>query len=116
MTETGAVTIDDSVESSLLFLNGAFGKLHPLNFTVRLWNGAEWGAEEAQKKKFTLVLKHPGALRRMFLPLNELKLGEAYIFEDFESKGISKALLPLPTIFLLLLWGRKTGHGSAGVF
>jgi hypothetical protein len=30
------------------------------NFQVRLWDGSTWGLN--QKPRFTLVLKHPGAL------------------------------------------------------
>ncbi|MBI3760606.1 MAG: hypothetical protein HY260_01910, partial [Chloroflexi bacterium] len=44
-------------------------------FGVRLWDGTEVGATTAPP--FTLVLKHPGALRRMFTPPVELSLGEA---------------------------------------
>jgi cyclopropane-fatty-acyl-phospholipid synthase len=34
-----------------------------------------------------LALNHPGALRAMFLPGNELGLAEAYLFDDFDIEG-----------------------------
>ncbi len=37
--------------------------------------------------RITLVLTHPGALRRMFLPPTDLTLGEAYIYGDFNVEG-----------------------------
>jgi cyclopropane-fatty-acyl-phospholipid synthase len=47
------------------------------DFQVRLWDGTEWKAQT--QPRFTLVLKHPGALRAMFSRPSELTLGEGYI-------------------------------------
>ena len=53
-------------------------------FAVRLWDGTTLpGVAPA----FTLVLNHPGALRRMLRPPAERSLGEAYIAGDFEIEG-----------------------------
>jgi cyclopropane-fatty-acyl-phospholipid synthase len=54
-------------------------------FTVRLWNGATLPA--AGDAQFTLVLTHPGALRRMLLPPTELSAGEAFVRGDFDIEG-----------------------------
>src|SRR6266705_7103833 len=80
-------TVDTSVETSLSLLEELLGSYHPRNFAVRLWDGTVWEAEEGQPTRFTLVLQHPGALRKMFLPLSELTLGEAYIYNDFDIEG-----------------------------
>jgi cyclopropane-fatty-acyl-phospholipid synthase len=57
----------------------------PRGFAVQLWNSEELPAESSAP--FTLVLNHPGALRRMFsLPI-ELSLGEAFINKDFDIDG-----------------------------
>lgn len=67
------------------FLDALLAK-HPIrDFQVRLWDGTTWGAE--RQPCFTLVLKHPGALRAMFLSPSELALGEAYIYDDFDIEG-----------------------------
>ncbi|MHB9031177.1 MAG: class I SAM-dependent methyltransferase, partial [Candidatus Latescibacterota bacterium] len=95
-----AAEFDRSAETSLLFLQEAFGKLHPRNFAVRLWNGYEWGAEEGQEARFTLVLKHSGALRRMFLPLNEANLGAAYVHDDFDIEGEVESVFTLAEYLL----------------
>jgi cyclopropane-fatty-acyl-phospholipid synthase len=55
------------------------------DFRVRLWDGSVWGI--GKQPRFTLVLKHPGALRAMFLYPSELALGEAYIYDDFDIEG-----------------------------
>jgi len=52
---------------------------------VRLWDGTYWPDEAA--RPVTLVLKHAGALRAMFLPGTEIGLGEAYIYDDFDIEG-----------------------------
>ncbi|HEY6270495.1 MAG TPA: cyclopropane-fatty-acyl-phospholipid synthase family protein [Terriglobales bacterium] len=54
------------------------------NFQVRFWDGTTWGSKQP---RFTLVLKHPGALREMFLSPSELTLGESYIFDDLDIEG-----------------------------
>jgi cyclopropane-fatty-acyl-phospholipid synthase len=57
----------------------------PRNFVIRLWDGSTLPG--ISHPAFTLVLNHPGALRRMFTPPIELSLGEAFIYGDFEIEG-----------------------------
>jgi cyclopropane-fatty-acyl-phospholipid synthase len=54
------------------------------DFRVQFWDGSIWGGDQS---RFTLILRHPGALRRMFLASSELALGEAYIYDDFDISG-----------------------------
>jgi cyclopropane-fatty-acyl-phospholipid synthase len=63
------------------------------DFAVRLWDGTTWGDRE--RPRFTLVLKHPGALRNMFTASSELALGEAFIFDDFDIEGSIEAAFEL---------------------
>src|ERR1700758_4015687 len=63
------------------------------DFQVRLSDGAVWGAEK--QPRFTLVLKHPGALRAMFSSPSELSLGEAYTRDDFDIEGDIEAAFEL---------------------
>src|SRR5262245_16191615 len=57
----------------------------PRHFTIEFWEGTKLPAADAPA--FSLVLKHPGALRRMFAPPIELSLGEAFIYGDFDLAG-----------------------------
>src|SRR5262245_4836219 len=56
------------------------------NFAVRFWNGETWHPNSGPVP-FTVVLKHPGAIRAMFWPFDKVGLGEAYIFDDFDIEG-----------------------------
>ena len=51
---------------------------------MRAWNGEVWGPEDARA---TIVLNHPGALRALLLPPNELTAGEAYVYNDVDFEG-----------------------------
>jgi len=75
------------------FLDTLLADYPTRDFQVRLWDGATWGAEN--QPRFTLLLKHPGALRAMFLSPSELSLGEAYIYDDFDIEGDIEAAFEL---------------------
>jgi len=81
------------------------------SFAVRLWEGTTWQAEPSsgEPPRFTLVLQHPGALRKMFLPPSELNLGEAYIQMTLTSKEISK-----PSFHLGITSWMSAGKDSTG--
>jgi cyclopropane-fatty-acyl-phospholipid synthase len=89
------------------FLSALFKDYPAPNFQVRLWDGTVWGAEK--QPCFTLVLKHPGALRTMFSSPSELTLGEAYIHDDFDIEGDIEAAFDLADYLLIQqrsLWER----------
>src|SRR5205823_4798212 len=74
-----------------------------------------WNPEPGQPTRFTLVLQHPGALRRMFWPPSELALAEAYVYDDFDIEGDIEAVFPLGEHLLDRRWGlarrlRSTWH------
>jgi cyclopropane-fatty-acyl-phospholipid synthase len=60
---------------------------------VRLWDGTLW--PDVASRPATVVLKHPGALRAMFLPGTELALAEAYLYDDFDVEGGIEAVFDL---------------------
>jgi cyclopropane-fatty-acyl-phospholipid synthase len=76
---------DPAVNISVRFLEELTANYRGRGFAVRLWDGAEWC--HAHRSHFTLVLKHPGALRNMFMSPSELTLGEAFIHDDFDIEG-----------------------------
>jgi cyclopropane-fatty-acyl-phospholipid synthase len=89
---TQEVTMSDSesISSNKRWISCAISILErifpsPRGFKVRLWNSEELPADSSAL--FTLVLNHPGALRRMFSPPIELSLGEAFINKDFDIEG-----------------------------
>ncbi len=82
-----------SVQVSIECLEELLADYPRRNFQVRLWDGSTWGS--GQQARFTLVLKHAGALREMFLLPSGLTLGEAYIFDDFDVEGDIEAAFDL---------------------
>jgi cyclopropane-fatty-acyl-phospholipid synthase len=68
---------------------GAAGR----GFDLRLWNGRVLPATTEGDAPVTLVLTHPGALRKILIPPGELTLGEAYLGGDFDAEGDMTALI-----------------------
>jgi cyclopropane-fatty-acyl-phospholipid synthase len=81
------------IEESIAFLERLFAHYPPPDFQIRFWEGTTWGTEN--RPQFTLVLKHPGALRRMFRHTDELSMGEAYVYDDFDIEGDIEAAMSL---------------------
>ena len=79
--------------TSAEFLEALLADCPKRDFQVRFWDGTSWGAE--RQPRFTLVLKHPGALRAMFSRPSELTLGEAYVYDDFDIEGDIEAIFEL---------------------
>lgn len=99
-------TIDSTTQITLSLLHDLFDSYHPRDFAVRLWDGSVWEQEEGQPRNFMVVLQHPGALRKMFLPPGELTLGEAYIYDDFDVEGNLEAAFQLSSHILDKQWGK----------
>ena len=78
-------------------LTELFGSDGEQQVGVRLWDGAPW--PDDRPRLATIVLKHPGALRQMFLPGTELGLAEAYLYDDFDIEGEIEAVFDLAQRF-----------------
>lgn len=72
-----------------------FGPPDDRTFAVRLWDGSVERPSRLDSVPFTLVLRHPAALRRMFLPPSEIAMAEAYVRGDFEIEGSMEAATAL---------------------
>ena len=86
------------VQLSIEFLDNIFGHYPRRDFQIRLWDGNPW--RPSQQPRFTLVLKHPGALRQMFQSPSELTLGESYVFDDFDIEGDMEAVFDVADYLL----------------
>jgi cyclopropane-fatty-acyl-phospholipid synthase len=82
------------VQATLAFLRDVFAG-YPLDFAVRLWDGTVWGPDDGREPRFTIVLRHPGAVRAMFWPPGELTVSEAFVYDDFDVEGNLVAVFPL---------------------
>lgn len=64
-----------------------FGPPGERAYAIRYWDGTEDRPAGGRRPVFTLVVRTPGALRRMLLPPSELRFGEAYIRGDIDIEG-----------------------------
>src|SRR5262245_45901798 len=87
MATVQAPPTSTGVEQSRAFLQEILVNYHPRDFAVRFWDGSVWEPDSGQSPRFTLVLTHPGSIRRMFWPPRRLSVTEAYIFEDYDIEG-----------------------------
>ncbi len=80
--------------------------------SIRLWDGTCW--PDDSPRQATLVLKHPGALRAMFLPGTEVGLGEAYLYDDFDIEGNAESVFAIADSFTnsAMDWRKKFRAGS----
>jgi cyclopropane-fatty-acyl-phospholipid synthase len=95
MSPSPAATQDPVALASLTFLRNLLEHYPRRDFSIRCWDGSEWAAEAGQPERFTLVLRHPGTLRRMFWPPKMLTLCEAFLHEDIDLEGDLEAFWAL---------------------
>jgi cyclopropane-fatty-acyl-phospholipid synthase len=91
---------DHAVDATLAFLSDLL-RNYPRDFAVRLWDGTLWEPDAGDDPRFTLVLRHPGALRAMLWPPGELTMSDAYLFDDVDIEGDLEALFALADHMLL---------------
>lgn len=95
MADLAGEKADRAREKSLELLKYLLGSCHLRNFAVRLWDDTLWEAEPGKPPRFTLIIRSPGALRRMLRHPDELSLGEAYIYDDIDVEGEIQEVFPL---------------------
>ncbi len=87
------IKADKAARLTRHILSALFGGGEGQKVGVRLWDGTRW--PDDAPRPATIVLKHPGALRQMFLPATELSLAEAYLYDDFDIEGNVEAVFDL---------------------
>jgi cyclopropane-fatty-acyl-phospholipid synthase len=115
MTMSAVTTKEPTIQASFDFLADVLSRYGPRDFAIRAWDGAVWEPDAGQSARFTLVLQHPGAVRKMFWPPNEYALGEAYIYDDIDIEGDLHAYFALvnylrqlrPSLFQRLRWLKR---------
>ena len=75
------------ISDCLSFLDDLFSDGQLPDFAIRLWEGTTWCSHPGRKALFTIVVNHPDALRRILWSPNQLTIGEAYIYGDFDIEG-----------------------------
>jgi cyclopropane-fatty-acyl-phospholipid synthase len=75
------------LHAAKLIIRELFGTPEDRPFAVRYWDGTVEQGGTGAAPSFTLVLRHPGALRGMLYPPSELGLAEAYLRNDYDLEG-----------------------------
>jgi len=76
---------DQDVEAARRIVDLIFGPPGSRPFAVRYWNG--WTDDIREQVDFTLVVRTPGALRRVLLPPSEMALIEAFLDDCLDVEG-----------------------------
>jgi len=87
---TGALATassDPAVHASLKLFQRLTRSYPAPDFALKFWDGSVWTPDTVAAPRFTVVLRHPGALRRMFLHHSQVELGEAFLAGDFTIEG-----------------------------
>jgi cyclopropane-fatty-acyl-phospholipid synthase len=90
-----SATESGTAETTVEVLEELLAGYHPRDFAVRLWDGSGLEAETDGAPRFTLVLRHPGALRALLGAPSEVALAEAYLYDDVDIEGDAEALIRL---------------------
>ncbi len=93
--DTGTTTDYREANIALSILQFLLKDYHPRDFAVRLWDGSTWDTDAGQPRRFTMVIRHPGAVRNMFSSSNERALGQAYVYNDFDIEGDLDSAFPM---------------------
>lgn len=100
--------LDRLVSDELAIVQLILNEYHPRDFTVRMWNGVEWAAETAISR-FTLVLKHPNALKRMLRrAASGRDVCEAFINGEIDIEGDLEAAVPISEYLASRNWPLAT--------
>jgi cyclopropane-fatty-acyl-phospholipid synthase len=73
------------VDAARVVADDLFGPPNERTFAIRYWDGTTESPPD--NPPFTLEIRHPAAFRRMLLPPTELRIVEAYLFDDIDIVG-----------------------------
>jgi cyclopropane-fatty-acyl-phospholipid synthase len=101
-------TADSSASKALAIFRLLLLDYHPRDFAISFWDGSEWPAENGPPR-FTLVIRHPDALRRMLrASTSDLSLSEAFISGDLDVVGDVEAAMPVANYLASRSWPAVT--------
>jgi cyclopropane-fatty-acyl-phospholipid synthase len=86
---------NDGLHPVVALVRELLAGVQPREFAVRFWDGTTWEPERAHPRRFTLVINNPAALYTLFAAPNDLRLGEAYVFQDIDVEGDLESALDL---------------------
>ena len=104
MSATAAITSDSVLSAARTLVQELFGHCEPPDFSVRFWDNSVWRPPAATSDlRCTLVINHPGALR-VLLSGDNLRLGEAYIYDAIDVEGDIEGVFTLADALMGHKW------------
>ncbi len=85
-----------------------FGPVPERTFTLRYWDSGVSERPGVEPSRYTLVLNHPGALRRMLLFPSQLHLAESFVYGDYDIEGDVEAAAATATAIRARLANLRT--------
>src|SRR5215471_6657636 len=86
---------DKAAARSMAIVRELLRDYHPRNFAVELWDGTRLSPDQGQFCRFTWRINNTRALRAVFRSNQQVALGEAYVYGDFDLTGDIFAIFPL---------------------
>src|SRR5215469_10891784 len=86
---------DKASARSMAIVRELLRDYHPRNFAVELWDGTRLSPDQGQFCRFTWRINNTRALRAVFRSNQQVALGEAYVYDDFDLTGDILAIFPL---------------------
>ena len=100
--------VDGAATKAMAIFRLLLHDYHPRDFAISFWDGSQWPAENGSPR-FTLIVRHPDALRRMLkASANDLSLSEAYISGDLDVAGDIEAAMPVANYLVGRNWPAVT--------
>ncbi|HET8853387.1 MAG TPA: hypothetical protein VFN02_12745, partial [Ktedonobacteraceae bacterium] len=81
---TPDTTPQADIQAARSIIRVLFGSPESRTFATHYWDCTTEVPVGGREPSFTLILRRPGALRRMLFPPSELALGEGYLRDDFD--------------------------------
>lgn len=104
MSATAAMNRDPVLNAAVRLVEETFGQCPLRDYAVRFWDGSIWQpAGASASPRFTIVLRHPGALRNL-LSGSDLRAGEAYIYDGVDIEGDIEGVFGLADTLLRRDW------------
>jgi cyclopropane-fatty-acyl-phospholipid synthase len=86
---------DKAAARSMAIVQELLRDYHPRDFAVELGDGTQLGPDQGQFCRFTWRINNARALRALFRSDQQVALGEAYVYGDFDLTGDILAIFPL---------------------
>jgi cyclopropane-fatty-acyl-phospholipid synthase len=100
--------VDRAAAKAMAIFRLLLQEYHPRNFAISFWDGSRWPSENGLSR-FTLMVRHPDALRRMLkASTHDLSLSEAYISGDLDVEGDLEAAMPVANYLVGHNWPAVT--------